>query len=97
MAQPAQVFGTNGAAGNLTTYCVVDNTAAPTFPTLNAGTHIGYDTICSEVGENSVGGNVSQGANLPTGVNGTIPDFVNTQTFSTVLNYAKMIGFKNPA
>jgi len=100
MAQPTQAYSINGATGgNITqSYCVIDNSAAPTFVTYNAGAHLGYDTISSGPGDiNNNAGNISQGANLPSGANGTIPDFVNTQTFSTVLGYAKMIGFKNPA
>jgi len=41
MAQPAQtVFNTPN-----NDMCVIDNSPAPTFPTLSAGTHIGYNTV----------------------------------------------------
>jgi hypothetical protein len=40
MAQPAQV--TTGLPSG--EFVSVDNAASPTFPTLSAGTHIGYDT-----------------------------------------------------
>lgn len=41
MSQPTQIkFGLpNGD------WCAIDNAAAPSFPTLAAGTHIGYDTV----------------------------------------------------
>jgi hypothetical protein len=57
--QPLQVFaGTpNGE------FSAIDNSAAPTFPSLNAGTHIGYDTTAP--------GANSQGTN-PFGGSGTV-------------------------
>lgn len=106
MSQPTQVYtvslpnqATSGGTQEISQqgYCVIDNSSAPTFPTLNAGTHIGYDTIIDQGINSGQGGNLSQGQNLPSGANGTIPDFVNLQTFSAVLGYAKMVGFKNPA
>lgn len=60
MAQPAQVK-TALPAGD---YVVVDNSAAPAFPTLSASTHIGYDT--------TVPGAIAQDTNAF--LNGTVPD-----------------------
>src|SRR5436309_1860007 len=36
-------------------FCVIDNSSAPSFPSLSAGTHIGYDT--TSPGATSQGGN----------------------------------------
>lgn len=55
-------------------YIVIDNKAAPTFPTLSVQTHIGYDTTS--------GGESTQDTNPYTA--GTIPDCVNRST--TILN-----------
>ncbi len=41
MAQPAQIFTPGDPANG---YVVVDDSAAPSFPTLNAGAELGYDT-----------------------------------------------------
>jgi hypothetical protein len=41
MSQPQQIiFGTPN-----NDFSVLDNSPSPTFPTLSAGTHIGYDTV----------------------------------------------------
>lgn len=56
MSQPTQIVF-NTPSNDM---CVVDNTAAATFPTLSAGTHIGYDTpVAATVpsGANSQGSN----------------------------------------
>ena len=70
MAQPAQVkWGPSGE------FCVIDNSAAPAFPTLTAGNqHIGYDTAS---------GAIDQGVNAFG--NGTIPDAANPQTMNPVI------------
>lgn len=71
-------------------YSIVDNVAAPTFPTLNAGTHIGYDTVYRVPAQR-------QGTNQVAGANGTIPDFVNVQT--SILNnpLSATVLFRNPS
>jgi len=53
MAQPAQIKSL-GPSGE---FVVIDNAAAPAFPILSAGTHIGYDTMTGAVaqGLNSFG------------------------------------------
>lgn len=81
-----QVFATTPE----NSYCIIDNAAAPVYPTLNAGTHIGYDTI-SRVPA------TLQGTNQVAGANGTIPDFVNKQT--SILNnpLTATIKFRNPS
>ncbi len=48
MAQPAQIK-TGLPSGE---FVVIDNATAPTFPSLSAGTHLGYDTT---TGANSQG------------------------------------------
>lgn len=71
-------------------YIVLDNVSAPSFPTLSANTHIGYDTVS--------GGTASQGTN-PIGreTNGSTPDFCDDQT--SILNspLSATIGFLNPS
>ena len=76
-------YGTPGAE-----YCVVDNSAAPTFPSLNAGAHLGYDTTAP--------GATSQGSNAFT--NGTIPGFLASGA-TTVLNSSAStrLLYRNPA
>lgn len=91
MAQPTQVFTSNVGYE----YSVIDNGAAPSFPTLSAGTHIGYDTTVSLFPFE--GGANSQGTNFKS--NGTIPDAVNrskafTCTTAGVVNITKYL---NPA
>ena len=47
MAQPAQIIYSDP---NNDWNCI-DNAAAPTFPTLSAGTHIGYDTTTGAIAQ----------------------------------------------
>lgn len=56
MAQPAQIKFSLPDNG----FAVIDNSAAPTFPSLSAGTHIGYNTpsvAAVPSGANSQGSN----------------------------------------
>jgi hypothetical protein len=50
-------------------WCAVDNSSAPTFPTLSAGTHLGYDT--------SAPGSTTQVANPYGNTGSTTLDTVN--------------------
>src|SRR6266446_2034623 len=59
MAQPAQIK-TALPSGE---YVVIDNAAAPTFPTLSAIAYLGYDTTTGAVAQD-----------INTFLNGTIPD-----------------------
>lgn len=73
---------------NATEYCVIDDGTPFTFPTFNAGTHIGYDTLNN--------GTLTQGTNPYT--NGTIPAFLASGA-TTVLNSPSTtrLLFRNPA
>ena len=83
-----QVFGSGYE------YSIIDNVSAQTFPTLSAGTHIGYDTA-SVIPD--FGAAVSQGAIAVTSGTGSLPDFVNKQT-SIINNPATAtILYKNPS
>jgi hypothetical protein len=50
-------------------WCAVDNSSAPTFPTINANTHLGYDS--------TVPGATSQASNPFAGTGSTTLDTVN--------------------
>jgi hypothetical protein len=85
VSQPSQVFTPRDPANG---YVVIDDSAAPTFPTLNAGTHIGYDT--------TIPGAVGQSQNVFK--NGNIPDFVQSgKTFTTSAATALIISYKLPS
>lgn len=73
-------------------YCVIDNVAAPSFPTLSDNTHIGYDTA-NVVAD--LGAAVAQGLN--TKPNGTIPDAVNAATSIATGLIIVNLKYKNPA
>ena len=66
MAQPKQVF--TGAASGTYEWMQIDNSAAPTFPTLSAGASLGYDTTAP--------GATAQGSN-PTADTGSTPLDIN--------------------
>jgi hypothetical protein len=69
-------------------YCVVDNSAAPTYPSLSAGTSLGYDTTWP--------GSQTQDSNPFS--NGTIPDAVNSSTVILNNSYqSTRLLYKNPA
>src|SRR3979490_1130506 len=68
MSQPIQIkYGLpNGD------WCAIDNSAAPAFPTFNAGTHVGYDTTTP--GPTAQG--LSAVADTGTGLLGSVTDTV---------------------
>jgi hypothetical protein len=68
-------------------YIVIDDSAAPSFPTLNCGTHIGYDTTWP--------GTITQGSNPQ--ANGTIPDFLNVATSIATGLVLVNLKYKNPS
>lgn len=72
MAQPVQVF--TGASSGTYEWVQIDNSAAPTFPTLNAGAHVGYDT--------SAPGAVNQGLNKFGDTGSVLLDSVNDTVFA---------------
>lgn len=82
MSQPTQMPNGTPDGG----YCVIDNSAAPTFVTFDAGTHIGYDTTSP--------GAIDQGVNYKP--NGTIPDFLAAATKYSFTG-ANAVYFKNPS
>lgn len=94
MAQPAQIFITGDPANG---YSVIDNTAAPTFPTLNAGAEIGYDTIYGPA--IAYGGANDQGANAFK--NGNMPDFfISGKSFTcstAIIPTPNIVSYKLPS
>jgi hypothetical protein len=87
MAQPTQV--TTGLPGG--EYSVIDNAAAPSFPTLDiTKEHIGYDTTTGAVGQNATP--VLSGAG-----NGTIPDYVDDATVILNSQLSTRLLYINPA
>jgi len=88
MAQPAQL--TTGLPGG--EYSVIDNSAAPTFPTLDiTKEHIGYDTgLTGAIGQDATP--ILSGAG-----NGTIPDFVDDSTVILNSSATTRLLFLNPA
>ena len=95
MAQPAQIFTPVIGSGH--EYSVIDNGAAPTFPTLNAGAQFGYDLTVDVPPFR--GGAVDQSQNGFT--NGNIPDFVASgKTFTCATNVIpvpSIISYKLPS
>lgn len=75
-------------------YVVIDNASSPTFPTLSAGSHIGYDTQSAVP---DIGTALSQGTNSVTGGNGTIPDAVKNATSIATGLVLVNLKYKNPA
>jgi hypothetical protein len=55
-------------------FCVIDNSSAPTFPSLNAGAHIGYDTTAP--------GATSQGSNPVADTGTVLLDSVNDTVYA---------------
>ncbi len=86
MAQPAQIFTPGDPANG---YVVVDDSAAPSFPTLNAGAELGYDTTTP--------GAVGQGQNVFS--NGNIPDYVQSgKSFTcTTAGVFNIVRYKLPS
>lgn len=84
-----QVFKTNAGTYD---YVVVDNAAAPAFPTLSAATHIGYDTVSVVP---NLGAAVGQDQNIYT--NGTLPDAVNRATAIATGLVLANLHYLNPA
>ena len=86
MAQPAQIF--TGAASGTYEFSVVDNSAAASFPTLSAATHLGYDTGVGPIG---VAGATAQGLNKFGDTGNVLVDSVNDQA-RNVYNLATVNG-----
>jgi hypothetical protein len=78
MSQPTQVLN-NLPDGS---YSVIDNSSAPAFPTLNAGTGLGYDTTAP--------GAIAQGKN--TFKNGTVLLDSTTDAAVNTFNVATVVG-----
>ena len=72
MAQPAQVF--TGAASGTYEWSQIDNSSAPSFPSLSAGTNLGYDTTAP--------GSVNQGVNKFGDTGSVLLDSVNDTVFA---------------
>ena len=86
ITQPAQVLNAFDPGG---TYSVIDNSAAPAFPTLNAATGQGYDTTFPGAND--------QGANKFS--NGNIPDYLSAgKTMTCTASFTPMIiSYKLPS
>ena len=84
-----QVFSTQGYF-----YCIVDNVSSQTFPTLNANSGIGYDTVSVIP---NFGAAAQQAAISTTGGTGALPDFVNKQTAIATGQVLVSLGYRNPS
>lgn len=84
-----QIFKTNAGVND---YIVISNTAAQSFPTLSAASHIGYDTV-SVVPD--LGATPDQMTNPYT--NGTLPDCVKNATSIATGLVLATLRYRNPA
>ena len=69
MAQPTQVFG-NGYE-----WSAIDNAASPSFPTLSAGTNLGYDTKTGATGQGN--NSIADTGSTPLDINGNDTVYAN--------------------